>query len=493
MDELANREFGDYHIIRRIGSGATADVFLAEQRSLGRRVALKILKQDLAKDETCLRRFVREARAIAALNHPGLVQIYQTDCHDGYWFIAQEYIQGETLQQEIQRVGALPVPLVIDILWQIAAAFETAAGAGIVHRDIKPDNILLGQNGVVKVTDFGLAHVKVATEHSQPALTEAGMTLGTPLYMSPEQAQGHKLDHRSDIYSLGITCWHALAGSPPFMGGTALAVALQHVNNQPPSLLKQRPDIPPALVAIVERMIEKKPENRFQTFHCILLELREKGMVPESTALVPKSKSRTTGNLSARRMLQRALHQRRTRFGRIVFSLLFVFLFSLLGWSSGYVYRTWIAPPSLEGITLNIPKKDTVEEQWIYACFVQTPDAWQAVIDHFPEEEYYWGSKAKRQLIRYYYIENNAHDSYPLFREFSELSPLDQEDRMLGFVGLAWCLLTNASDVRDIHMAQDYLDEISLSDVLNADDLFLQIFDAATKMLQHKKRELGGT
>jgi serine/threonine-protein kinase len=116
MDDLSDREFGDYHIIRQIGSGATADVFLAEQRSLGRRVALKILKKDLASDETHLRRFVREARAIAALNHPNLVQIYQTDCLDGYWFIAQEYVQGETLQQEIQRAGTMPIAKVSNIL-----------------------------------------------------------------------------------------------------------------------------------------------------------------------------------------------------------------------------------------------------------------------------------------------------------------------------------------------------------------------------------------
>jgi len=486
MDDLLDREFGDYHIIRRIGSGATADVFLAEQRSLGRQVALKILKKDLANDATCLRRFVREAKAIAALNHPGLVQIFQTDCFDGYWFIAQEYIQGETLQQVIQRTGALPIPQVIDILWQIAAAFETAAGAGIVHRDIKPDNILLGKNGAVKVTDFGLAHVKIAAENSQLALTEAGMTLGTPLYMSPEQAQGHKLDHRSDVYSLGITCWHILTGKPPFMGGTALSVALQHVNNMPPSLVKQRADIPPALVAVVEQMIEKRPDNRFQTFHCILLEMQNKGLVPESAALVPRARPL---HLSARRALQRALERRRTRWGSIVFVFLVAVLLSLLGWSSGLVYRTWINPPSLEGVTLDVPKKSTVEEQWVYACFSRTPDAWHAVIGYFPQEEYYWGNKVKRQLIRYYYLDEDTDNSLPLFQEFADLSFLDMEDKMLGYAGLAWCLLADSSDSRDVQKAQDYLSEIPLYHVLHSDELFGQIFDAATKLLRQKRGE----
>jgi len=487
MDDLVDREFGDYHIIRQIGSGATADVFLAEQRSLGRQVALKILKKDLASDETYLRRFVREAKAIAALNHPGLVQIYQTDCRDGYWFIAQEYIQGETLQKKIQHAGALPIPLVIDILWQIAAAFETAAGSGIVHRDIKPDNILLGQSGAVKVTDFGLAHVKVAAEHSQLALTEAGMTLGTPLYMSPEQAQGHKLDHRSDIYSLGITCWHALAGKPPFMGGTALSVALQHVNNMPPPLAKQRTDIPPALVDIIERMIEKRPEHRFQTFHCILLELQEQGLVPESAALVPKSRLL---HLSARRALQQALEQRRTWFGKTVVLFLAATFLALLGWSSGYSYRTWLNPPSLEGVLRDIPKKSTAEEQWVYACFIGTPDAWHAVVNYFPEEEYYWGVKVKRQLIRHYYSNADPVNSLPLFREFAGLSLIDMEDKMLGYAGLAWCLLSGTPDSRDVQRAQEYLLEIPLPHILDSDELFHQIYDAAAKMLRQKQREM---
>jgi len=489
MSDLSNSTFGDYHIIRRIGSGATADVFLAQQQSLGRRVALKILKKDLAGDETYLRRFVREARAIAALNHPNLVQIYQTDCLDGYWFIAQEYVQGETLLQEIQRTGALPIQRVIDILWQISAAFETAAESGIVHRDIKPDNILLGQNGTTKVTDFGLARVSIPTaDHSHLALTEVGMTLGTPLYMSPEQAQGHHLDHRSDIYSLGITCWHALAGKPPFTGDTALSVALQHVNNPPPSLIKQRPDIPYGLAAIVERMIEKKPENRFQTFHSILQELQTRRLTPENS--MQMSKLGTT-SLSARQMLQLALQRRRTRLGRTLAAALLVAMIALLGWSSGYGYRTWLNPPFPAPATQHIPKKGTVEEQWVYACMLNTtlntPAAWQSVIDHFPEEEY-WGHKAKRQLIRSYYFSDNKQDSFPLFQEFAELSDIDLEDQMLGLAGLAWC----TADHRDIRIPKGYLDQLGLIHANNLDELYYQILDAAMKTFRQRKVESPG-
>ena len=483
MNDLTNREFGDYHIIRRIGSGATADVFLAEQRSLGRRVALKILKQDLANDETHLRRFLREAKAIAALNHPGLIQIYQIDCHDNYWFIAQEYVQGETLQQKIQRLGALPIPHVVDVLWQISAAFETITGLGIVHRDIKPDNILLGSNGIVKATDFGLAHIKMtSSSHTDLALTEIGMTLGTPLYMSPEQAQGQPLDHRSDIYSLGITCWHALAGKPPFTGTTALSVALQQVNNSPPPLLKQRPDIPPSLAAIVERMIEKKPANRYQTFHSILQEMQTRGLVPDSVVLVRQSDSATE---TARQILQRALEQRRTRLGTIASLLLFVIAVAFLGWTLGYGYRTWLNPSFVGASTQVVPKMLTVDEQWIYACFVRTPDAWQAVIDYFPEETYLWGNKAKRQLIRHYYLIDDRHNSRPLFEEFSLLSDFDLEEQMLGLAGLTWC--TAMDENTNIRIPQGYLEQIRLIHYFNPDDeLYVQILDAATRKLRER-------
>ena len=488
MNDLSDREFGDYHIIRRIGSGTTADVFLAEQRSLGRCVALKILKKELAHDKTYLNRFVREAKAIAALNHPSLVQIYQTDCLDGYWFIAQEYVQGETLQQEIQRSGALPIQRVVDILWQIASAFETAAESGIVHRDIKPENILLGHNGVVKVTDFGLAHVKISADRSHLALTEVGMTLGTPLYMSPEQAQGHKLDHRSDIYSLGITCWHALTGKPPFMGGTALSVALQHVNNQPPPLLKQRSGIPLALAAIIERMIEKKPENRFQSFHNVLQELQASGMATDKPVIVPRSGAALQ---SARQALQRTLEQRRTRIGRIISIFVGVVILSLLGWSSGYAYRTWINPPFVGELTQEIPRKPTIEEQWVYACFVDTPDVWQAVIDYFPEKDIFWERKARRQLVRYYFSNGDRDNCFQQSWQIVLFGNLygDLEEQVLGLAGSAW----GTVHLPDAQISQNYLSQIDRIELINSfpmeDRLTLRILDDVTRTLRQKSSE----
>jgi serine/threonine protein kinase len=310
--------------------------------------------------------------------------------------------------------------------------------------------------------------------------------------MSPEQAQGHKLDHRSDIYSLGITCWHALTGKPPFSGGTALAVALQHVNNTPPSLGKLRPDISPALVAIVERMIEKKPTNRFQTFHGILQELHNARLTSDKPFVTTKP---DFPQQSARYTLQRALELRRTRFRRMISVVLFSLLLSLLGLSLGYAYRTWIDPPFGKSRTLSVPQKSTVEEQWIYACYLNTPDAWQSVIDFFPEEEFFWGHKAKRQLIRYYfYNDDTSHNSFQLFWNIGTLAYSDLEEQMLGLAGAAWCAAVN---VPDIKVAQGYLNEIQMLRAQHGlpvdwfpDGLSRRIYEAAEKIIQQKEGEL---
>ncbi|MCL2119372.1 MAG: serine/threonine protein kinase, partial [Planctomycetaceae bacterium] len=187
--DLTNTEFGDYHIIRRIGSGAMADVYLAEQRSLGRRVAIKILKSELTSDETYVKRFLREAKAAARLVHPNIVHIYEVGERDNLRYIVQEYVQGNNLAQYLQQHGAMTPKQVFRVIWQVASALEAASQAGIVHRDIKPENILLGDKLEVKVADFGLARVD---DMSDPdlQLTKVGVTLGTPLYMSPEQSEG---------------------------------------------------------------------------------------------------------------------------------------------------------------------------------------------------------------------------------------------------------------------------------------------------------------
>jgi serine/threonine-protein kinase len=500
-NDLTNREFGDYHLLRKIGGGAMAEVYLAEQRSLGRRVAVKILKPELAHDETYLKRFVREAKAIAALSHPNLVQIFQTDCCDGFWFIAQEYVQGQTLQELIRREGALPFQRVADILWYVASALEKSAQTGIVHRDIKPDNILLGDNGDVKITDFGLALVGGAngSATAATALTQIGMTLGTPLYMSPEQAQGKPLDHRSDLYSLGITSYHALAGQPPFRGETALSVALQHVNQQPELLEQIRPDIPPPLARLVHRMIEKQPEKRFQSFYEVQLELRGLYTVylndtEASNRLDGWDRffiGRTDQHLLATtEKLQRVLRSEnrlKNRRYRFRFWVLLIFpAVILIGLTLGFL-RVYSMPSPLEKPhSTQIAKRDTVSEQWVYACILNTTDAWQSILDYFPEEEYFWGRKAKRQLIRCYFHEGTTGDtvnSLPIFQEFADFSDIEVEDQALGLAGLAWC----AAENNNMETAKEYLRRLYELNFSYSDPLLIQILDAAHKTIQRKE------
>ncbi|MDR0703576.1 MAG: serine/threonine protein kinase [Planctomycetaceae bacterium] len=502
VNDLTNRKFGDYHLLRKIGGGAMAEVYLAEQHSLGRRVAVKILKPELAHDETYIKRFVREAKAIAALSHPNLVQIFQTDCLDGFWFIAQEYVQGQTLQELIRREGALPFQQVADILWYAASALEQAAQTGIVHRDIKPDNILLGDNGDVKITDFGLARVSGSngSATSATALTQIGMTLGTPLYMSPEQAQGKPLDHRSDLYSLGITSYHALAGRPPFRGETALSVALQHVNQQPELLEKLRPDIPPPLARMVHRMIEKQPEKRFQSFYEVQLELRELYTVYLNDT---EASSRLDGwdrffigradqrLLATTEKLQRVLQhenrlKNRQRYFRFLGLLIFPVVF-LIGFVLGFLRVYSMSDPLEKPVSARITKRDTVSEQWVYACILNTTDAWQSILDYFPEEEYFWGRKAKRQLIRSYFHEGTRGDpvnSLPIFQEFADFSDIEVEDQALGLAGLAWCAAENQENMET---AKEYLRRLYELNFSYSDSLLIQILDAAHKTIQRKE------
>ena len=507
QNDLINREFGDYHILRKIGGGAMADVYLAEQRSLGRRVAVKILKPELAGDETYIRRFVQEARAIAALTHPNLVQIYQADRLDGYWFIAQEYVQGQSLHQLIQRNGPLPFKRVADILWGISSALEKASQTGIVHRDIKPDNILLGDNGEVKLADFGLARVNDSIgKPGATTLTQVGMTLGTPLYMSPEQAQGKTLDARSDMYSLGITAYHALAGQVPFRGETALSVALMHVNEQPESLEKLRPDVPPPLARLVHRMIEKQPESRFQSFYDLQLDLRGLYTVylnddQAATRLTGWNQMRLSRSdehlLLAAEKLQRVMSQESRLGGRswsVIRWIGTVLAVIFSAFALGFWRMDSMSSPLHEPTSSILSKRDTVEEQWVYACLLASVDAWpidawQSVIDNFPEDNYLWERKAKRQMIRYYFhggygLQGDTVNSLPIFREFAELSDLDSEDLALGLAGLAWCAAENRDNM---DAALDYLRRLYEVDFSYSDELLIQILDAANKTIQRKQ------
>ena len=253
--------------MRLLGSGAMADVYLAEQLSLGRNVAVKVLRADALRHPAAIERFEQEARAAASLVHGNIVQVHEVACVEGLNFLAEEYVAGPTLRAWLSARGPLDPRQALAVLGQVGSALARAAQQGIVHRDIKPENLLLTQAGDVKVADFGL--VRVLSEDSE--LTRDGMTLGTPLYMSPEQAEGRPVDARSDIYSLGATVYHLLAGRPPFTGASAIAVAMAHIKDPLPALAVVRPDLPAGLCEIVERMLAKDPDDRFESPQDLLM------------------------------------------------------------------------------------------------------------------------------------------------------------------------------------------------------------------------------
>jgi len=271
--DLTGRTLGDYRVLRCLGQGGMGQVYLAEQASLKRKVALKILRPETASNPVALARFEQEATAVARLSHANIVQVYAFGAIDGLHYMALEYVEGRNLRDYLARKGPPDVLLALSIMRQVAAALQRACEAGIIHRDIKPENILLNRKGEVKVADFGLS--RCLDGEGQPvSLTQSGVTMGTPLYMSPEQVEGRPLDCRTDIYSLGVTCYHMLAGQPPFHGETAFEVAIKHVRDEPPPLRAARPDLPESLCAVVHKMLAKDPAQRHQTPRDLLRDLQ---------------------------------------------------------------------------------------------------------------------------------------------------------------------------------------------------------------------------
>lgn len=272
--DLTGRLIGDFRVIRLLGRGGMGEVYLAEQLALHRNVALKVLREDLASDANYLARFREEAKSVASINHPNIVSVYVAGEEDGIVYMALEYVEGRNLRDYIAKKGPLDTTTAIAVMRKVASALQCAAEKGLVHRDIKPENVLLTKKGEVKVADFGLA--RRVTEDGVH-LTQSGMTLGTPLYMSPEQIEGRELDHRTDIYSFGVMCYHMISGRPPFRGETAFAVTAQHMTAQAKPLDEicktLGRDTPTELCRIVHRMMNKRPEDRFQTAREIIQEL----------------------------------------------------------------------------------------------------------------------------------------------------------------------------------------------------------------------------
>jgi eukaryotic-like serine/threonine-protein kinase len=259
-DTLLNTLFdGRYRIVRKLGTGGMANVYLAEDEVLGRRVAIKILNDRHAGDDQFVERFRREAKNAASLSHPNIVSIYDRGEAEGTYYIAMEYLDGRSLKELIVARGPAPVHVAIDYARQILAAIRFAHRHGIVHRDIKPHNVLVDAEGRLKVTDFGIARAGTSQ------MTEAGSIIGTAQYLSPEQAKGAPVDQTSDLYSVGVVLYELLTGVVPFSGDTPVEIAMKHLSAPPEPPSVKRAEIPRELDLVVLRALAKDPADRYQS------------------------------------------------------------------------------------------------------------------------------------------------------------------------------------------------------------------------------------
>jgi eukaryotic-like serine/threonine-protein kinase len=259
-----------YRLDEKIGSGGMSTVYRAFDPTLERWVAIKLMHRDISHDPDQLERFRREARAVAQLNHPHVVTVIDAGEDDGAPYIVFEYVEGETLKERIRRLGRLPVSEAVAYAIEIGRALECAHASRLVHRDVKPQNVLIDPDGRAKVTDFGIARSLEAQ-----GLTATGRVLGTTDYVSPEQALGHEVTGQSDIYSLGIVLYEMLTGETPFKADTQVAVAMKHVRDPLPDVQRRRPEISASLARVVERATAKETQNRYQDVGEMVHDLEE--------------------------------------------------------------------------------------------------------------------------------------------------------------------------------------------------------------------------
>jgi serine/threonine protein kinase len=289
-DTLINTLFdGRYRIVRKLGTGGMANVYLAEDEVLGRRVAIKILNDRHAGDDQFVERFRREAKNAASLSHPNIVSIYDRGEAEGTYYIAMEYLDGRSLKELIVARGPAPIHLAVDYARQILAAIRFAHRHGIVHRDIKPHNVLVDGEGRLKVTDFGIARAGVSQ------MTEAGSIIGTAQYLSPEQAKGAPVDQTSDLYSVGVVLYELLTGVVPFSGDTPVEIAMKHLSNVPEPPSAKRADVPRDLDLVVMRALAKDQSERYQSAEEMDADLRR---INRGAAISPVTEEAATAIIS---------------------------------------------------------------------------------------------------------------------------------------------------------------------------------------------------
>ena len=274
LEQPALPEVPGHHVLRLLGQGGMGSVYLAHEELLQRLVAVKLLSRRFSADDDARARFLREARAMASVEHPHVVRVYGFGEHQGVAYLVMEFIEGATLADRLSQSGRLPVDQAVEIVRQVTQGLRAAWAKGIVHRDLKPSNMLVDALGQVHLADFGLAK---PIEASGTDLTSTGVILGTPAYMSPEQARGEAVDFRSDFYSLGIVLYEMLCGERPFAGGTAVEILSRHLNEELPSVSSKRADVLPPVARLVAQMVRKEPAARPASHESLLAALDASG------------------------------------------------------------------------------------------------------------------------------------------------------------------------------------------------------------------------
>ena len=294
---------GRYELEELAGTGGMSSVYRARDNLLERHVALKLLHDSYGADAESIERFRREARAVAQLSHPNIVTVIDRGEDGGRQYIVFEYVDGENLKELVARAGPLPVRRALELAIQVGAGLACAHEHGVVHRDVKPQNVLLNGDGLAKVTDFGIAR-SLDVDHG---MTQTGAVIGTSNYIAPEQASGRSVDERTDVYSLGVVLFELLTGDVPFPGENFVAVAMRHVHEEPPSVLELRPDVPVRVAQLVDRALAKDPDERFPSMAAMVAELRAclaADEAPEERTMIVAAPAR--GGTAARRRGRRS-------------------------------------------------------------------------------------------------------------------------------------------------------------------------------------------
>ena len=323
---------GRYRVERELGRGGMAKVFLGTDTVLGRTVAVKVLAPQFADDDGFVQRFRREAQAAASIGHPHIVSVFDTGSDDGVHYIVMEYVEGRTLAEFLAGGGRILPDRAIDIAMDVCQALEAAHARGVIHRDIKPGNIMLNPRGEVKVTDFGIARVTTTAD----TVAQTAAILGTASYLSPEQAQGQPVDARSDLYSLGCVVYEMVTGRPPFLGDSPVAVASKQVLEQPVPPSKLNSDVTPDLDAVILRALAKNPANRYQSAEEMRadLERAKRGLPVDATPLLAAGATQVLDRppAQATQVLPPPEPERRNNWVPIAVTLVLIALLGALLW-----------------------------------------------------------------------------------------------------------------------------------------------------------------